>query len=415
MNAFECHSCRRSLERRASGLSAAEALLLEEHLAGCGECAEQAHWLSSLRELSEPRELELSAVQREVVFERALRQARTQSIAPARPAFALPMFAGLGVLASVLLVWFVAGRFVKAPGASDVSSQPVVATLTDGEQRVATSAQTLQLAHATVEVRAGSTVRWNARAADLELVSGSVQVDVDPRPEQPFSVSTQDFRAHVLGTRFEVAMREVLVSHGRVRVSALDGTELRVLGANERFVLDASQADAGTPAQSAQLAPKERPVRDESKLEPKVDGARDDKRDDKRDDERARAAGHLLDEARQHVASRQLELARKTLASALEQRLSMAERAEALTLRADCARLEGNRAGALRGYLRVAQAFSSLPAGENALFMAARLEIERGHSDEASRLLTRYAKTYPNGRFLHEVRARQRELGAQER
>ena len=74
--------------------------------------------------------------------------------------------------------------------------------------------------------------------------------------------------------------------------------------------------------------------------------------------------------------------------------------------------VDGDRGAAVEAYLRVARAFAELPAGENALFAAARLEADRQRSAAAAQLLERYLERYPHGRFEREARARLRALSA---
>jgi outer membrane protein assembly factor BamD (BamD/ComL family) len=64
----------------------------------------------------------------------------------------------------------------------------------------------------------------------------------------------------------------------------------------------------------------------------------------------------------------------------------------------------------VRMYLDVAERFSDLSAGEVALFAAARLQANRGVSAEARRLLHRYLKRYPEGRFARDAADRLRIL-----
>ena len=75
-------------------------------------------------------------------------------------------------------------------------------------------------------------------------------------------------------------------------------------------------------------------------------------------------------------------------------------------LRAECALVAGDAAGASAAYLHVARSFARLPAGENALFAAARIERERGASAQAARILEQYLERYPDGRFAKEARNR---------
>jgi tetratricopeptide (TPR) repeat protein len=209
----------------------------------------------------------------------------------------------------------------------------------------------------------------------------------------------------VLGTRFTVALREVSVERGRVRVVAPDGREVRVLVAGQRY----SVADGGNV-----LAP----------VAPLVHEAHE-----ANDTDEAHGAGHasepsaephrahvdgalLLSDARTQLADRQLERARASVDAALSAQLAPSERAEAMTLRAECALMAGDHAAAVQAYLRVARSFAQLPAGENALFSAARLEMERGRNQEAQRSLQQYLARYPQGRFVKETRLRLRTLGA---
>ncbi len=253
----------------------------------------------------------------------------------------------------------------------------------------ATGPVTFALAHAKVTLRPSSSPRWNASQHDVVLSSGSVLVDVDPGPKQPFSVTTPNFRVLVLGTRFSVSLEGVSVERGRVRVVATDGHELRVLGAGEGVVA----ADEISAAHDEPVAPTPS-ARGEAPHRARVDAAA------------------LLSEARTQLAARNLVLAQRAIAAALADELLPSQQAEALTLRAECALAAGDSEGGVQAYLRVARSFVTLLAGENALFSAARLDMDRGHTEEGARLLRSYLARYPHGRFVKEAQLRLHTLGA---
>jgi tetratricopeptide (TPR) repeat protein len=119
----------------------------------------------------------------------------------------------------------------------------------------------------------------------------------------------------------------------------------------------------------------------------------------------------LLREARAQLAEQHVADARRSLEAALAAARNDGERAEALSLRAECALVAGDLGGAVEAYLRVARSYSSRPAGENALFAAARLEAERGRTAAAATLFERYLSRYPDGRFVKEAGQRLRDLG----
>jgi hypothetical protein len=73
--------------------------------------------------------------------------------------------------------------------------------------------------------------------------------------------------------------------------------------------------------------------------------------------------------------------------------------------------VSGDAAGARDAYLTVAEHFAALPAGQTALFAAARIEAEHGDKALALRLLARYLQRYPQGHFAKEAAARSKALG----
>ncbi len=396
-----CLRAERLLERRASGLGAADALILEEHLASCERCNEQARMLSALRSVVNGQNVTLSAPVRQRAIAGAWAGAQAQRATVPRVR-SWQLQAGFALVAAALLGFFARGAFLAGthpalrPSAAVASvprvAPPTLAAVPDGASLHATSATgpvTFALAHAKVTLRPSSSARWNASQHEVVLSSGSVLVDVDPGPKQPFSVTTPSFRVLVLGTRFSVSLDGVSVERGRVRVVASDARELRVLGAGESFVA----ADAEGSSHDGLEAPTPS-ARSEAPHRARVDAAA------------------LLSEARTQLAARKLVLARRAIGAALASELLPSEQAEALTLRAECALAAGDSEGGVQAYLRVARSFVSLPAGENALFSAARLDMDRGHTEEGARLLRSYLARYPQGRFVKEAQLRLHTLGA---
>jgi TolA-binding protein len=396
-------SCLRAgslIAARAAGLSRADGLWLEEHIHACMPCTREAELLSGVRAILLDAEPELSSEARNRAIRRSLHAHRRGTASPTSRAPVRPFMMGLG-FATALALLAIAGM-LRRDDASGVATPPAVAAaaiprveqpvvvMSDADRlqagaRVHTKERVhVIFAHASVELAPGSDAQWNGASRELSLRSGAVIVEVDPEPHRSFSVATNDFRAEVLGTRFEVTPSSVSVSRGRVRVAALDGRERAVLNAGERYDLE---------AEAAVLAPK-RAKRSEARkpvsnaaptpvLPPDV--------------------AALLTEARDALATDRFEQARRAIDRALSAQPAGATRAEALTLRAELLSAQGNRAGAVAAYLEVATRFQSMPAGENALFAAARM-----HDDAAAakKLLAQYLERYPRGRFVVEAKYR---------
>ena len=95
---------------------------------------------------------------------------------------------------------------------------------------------------------------------------------------------------------------------------------------------------------------------------------------------------------------------------ALELRGSRANAAEAHTILAECAQMAGQPRAAVERYLLVARRYSNLPAGETALFAAARIEANAGHLQAARDLFERYLERYPDGTLRAEAERRLRAI-----
>jgi len=454
----DCWRAGRLIFGREAGLSAAAALTLEEHLTTCARCSADAQQLDGLRELSDLGASPLKRAVRERAVLRALATTVSSPELASRPVLAPDWLrpSAYGALAAIALV--VAGVWLRAgtdPRATVVSSGRLVSGELDFEGEAVRSGGPLELAgllqtrsgavvelaHATVQLRAGTRADWNGRTHAVSLREGSLVADVDPARKASFSVETASFRAIVLGTRFEVAPTQVKVWHGQVRVVALDGRELARLSAGQSHsVLAPSRIPPAAAADSEAAEPAPVAVTQgeltRSEARPGRSSARAGARAKRAlEHERARATktrvveadgggrttpaegpaesvADLLDRARVELAGRRVKGARALVDRALAASFEPSARAEALSLRAECALVAGDAAAAVRGYLEVAERYASLPAGESALFAAARTEVDRKAFERARPALERYLARYPNGRFTKEARARLRELTA---
>ncbi len=186
--------------------------------------------------------------------------------------------------------------------------------------------------------------------------------------ERKLRVITPRFHVVVIGTSFAVTHRQVEVYKGRVKVLTPSGAVLA-----ER--LEAGSRWSMVPVGTRAVAP----------VKKVVDTAK------------------LLRQARAALAKHQVGPAREHLKTAMAQRLSPAASAEAGTLLAEAALIEGKLAQATELYLRVAERYRNLSAGQNALYAAARLAAKRGSKPVARKLFKRYLERYPKGRFRQEA------------
>ena len=405
------------LDRRAAGLSAAEALRLEEHLASCERCSEDARLLDGLRALSDTQRHDARGActhacdrsrvctgARTAPARASVRSRRPQCDSARRSRWLRRLrsrcAAGLNQPATP------APR--PAPPwrrGADGARGPCARRHGRGRRPAASCRRTTRLARRVArqrgcapgtgtgqfELRAGSDVRWNAGARVLRVEAGSVLADVDPSAHQSFVVETARFRVLVLGTRFEVTQDGVRVERGRVRVVAPDGSVLAErVDAGQQYVVAGEAATARPEA-----APRAARARAQCKA-----GAR---------------AGRCRSLARTCARSARRET-RERCAGGDRQRARTASGDTRARRSADAARgvcVGRGRPGRRgRAYQRVAHSFAASPAGENALFAAARIEAERGHSAAAVQLLERDLEQYPHGRFEQEARARLQKLSA---
>jgi hypothetical protein len=399
------------LGQRPEGLSTRERLAIEDHLAGCLACRETARLGDTLRRLAETAQRQARTGSIERAVSRGLLAAnehaqphRTRSI----------VLRGIGALAGIVVAAAVALFVFDArdphdenAGRGDRTDSPpsgdrIVAGRVLIENRVrmlgdavrsgvslrADGTAEIVLAHARITLAAGAEVVWDAERATVSLRDGSIDVAVDPRAKRAFRVTTARFMVDVLGTRFRVDADSVTVVEGRVRVSDLAGAVL---------------ADSLAPGAAWRV--------------PNVPvAAREDTRQELRDPAPRREPPPVrvqlhLERARGHLARRDTTAARRELDIALTGNPTRRERADAALLRAECAFIDGDSAGAVRLYLAVHAQHADSVAGETALFAAARLEARAGHHAAARDLLARYLERYPEGSFRVEATTR---LGALE-
>jgi hypothetical protein len=384
-----CDAARARITARASGLTSAQRIALEEHVESCAACAAVAREIDALSTVLDGGP-SLSASARERVVERALGRAvaggaEVDLLEPSPRIYLGGARATLGALALAaaaiaVAVWLWRSDSGEAPGdvpAPFATDEPERAPAPNIEQEVAPEreidsfersldeGEVLELAHARLEAMERSRIAFDADTTTVALVEGSILFDVDPSAGAPFAVAYAEHRIEVIGTRFVVGNGEVRVMEGTVRVRDARGRVRATLG--EGRTLDLAPAE---PETSEELA-------------------------------RARA---LL--SRRDVAGA------RAILRALERRpLRPAERAEAGSLVAEAHALSSENGRAIEAYLSVVEAHPDLPAGENALFAAARLAA-RTRDTRATALFERYLARYPNGRFADEARSRLHRGGA---
>ena len=208
-----------------------------------------------------------------------------------------------------------------------------------------------------IVVAADSDVR--RASIDHALLLDSGRVDVDG---EGMRIVTPRFAVDVTGTA-TVSPRRVSVQHGSARIVGLDGKPLTRLEAGGSWMLPVSH-----------------PVAD------------------------AFSASKLIERARTAFTAGQYASAKRDAEAALNASPSRTQTAEARTILAECAQATGALDDALNRYQDIATRFADLPAGETALFAAARLEAGRGHAAAARTLSEQYLARYSSGRFADDAR-----------
>ena len=399
MRGRACRVAGRLLDQRGAGLSDAERVRLESHLESCAHCTADADALAALTNLTADLPA-LSTFARNRAINAALcgpgeapRRTRPRrrwlvpvaTSAAAAAAAAILMFAFAGAdkgererVDVSLPPPLPADHLVM--GAVDIAGQAALPGAAIPAQTVitATDASELVIAHARIALEPGSALLWRDQHDTVELRAGAIHVRVDPVPKRRLRVTTTAFTVEVVGTEFTVARDRVTVTTGRVRVLSPSDTLLAELGAGDEW----ARSEVASHRPTTDQPRRDRPA---SPRPPQPDHAA------------------ILSSARSALASGDTGAAEAAIARVLASSQSQSERAEAHTLRAECALVEGQTALAERRYLAVADRYRDLAAGENALFAAARLAASDG---DATELLRRYLERYPDGRFIKEARRR---------
>jgi len=415
MKSIACISIGSLLSKRASGLSGAERLRLEEHLQTCAACRDDAYALDVITAITRSPELpSLGGRARERAIAGALMHATrkpTPELMPARSRSSLRVWAGAGLVAAaaaavVLVVTSGDNReTVRAAAASDDAALLVAGDVTAGGSAVEVGSRIepgadmathqgarLLVGRAEIEIDPASEIAWQPEVETLSLRTGAVRASVKRDPSRTFRVVTETFVVEVVGTRFEVTPESVEVYEGTVRIVGPDGDVL-VAALTEGESWQAGVAAKTTPKKKrAHKRPRKRTKQTVEVAEVEAD------------------VGALLTSARSHLASKSVDSAKEDIQRALDAEPNRKEQAEAYSLIAECALVSGEAAKAARLYLQVADKYRGLPAAENALFAAARIEANAGHAAEARDKLELYLERYPSGRFQAEAKRRLSEL-----
>ena len=430
-----CRNVETALGRPAHTLSEAERLHLEHHLSECGECRDVSALSRTVGDMiqSAPRGLSESARERAIAgaFERA---AHAQPV-PRAARWGLPT--GFVVAAAALLllglrVWHAEPQRgeVLATTMPKIAEQPALRDTTssvaapgsgggastdddDDAWIESASGDTRQFAGAHVKLAPGTRLRFARAANTLELWSGEITLDVEHQHERPFAVLTQSFRVEVLGTQFVVSPAQVTVLRGHVQVRER---------ANDALIADLHTGQhyrrLATGAASRTSTMKPSPAK--QGMSRAQEATRTSSRQHVSDGVSApvhsvvdtvspaipsESASELIRQTRAALGSADVSNARKLLQRAERAAQQVGERAEVGMLEAECELLARKPAAAVRAYLRVADRFATLSAGENALFAAAQLRLRERDTGAARGLFERYLLRYPQGRFADEARA----------
>ncbi len=409
------------LERRSPALSHAERLRVEGHLAECERCRQDHTTMLGVVQLVDERvEASLKANVQERAIARAMLGARDGERAVPGELVALEArgnrwvwgLAGAAAIALFAVGFTRSWRGASAPQAALVQApaadRVVAGWLSVAGQRLASGAavpthrelapsETLRvsLAHAQLSVTGAQSLSWSPEDRAVMLRGGVADVSVDPTLHQSFRVETPLFSVNVVGTEFRVVPDGVSVTRGRVRVLSPSGERWADLGPGQRWSYT-PPARAELTAAEASAAPGEPTAMSPA---PNANSATS-----------GLTAAELLARARHRVASGNARGALADLDAVLAARSARSQQAEALTLKGDCALVQGDARGAVRQYLDVSRRFSGSRAAETALFAAARTEADAGDKAQAKRLLASYQQRYPSGQFSGEVAARLRIL-----
>jgi TolA-binding protein len=401
-----CRTVRPWLHRDSASIDEADRLVLEEHVQGCSDCLRDRDSLLGVRALVHvlpTRPLRANEVQR--VIAKALLDTREQE--PAREPFVAgrSRWAVLGfavAMIAVLVVW-IATRI----------DEPAVVAMDTGPRVIDTPTE-----H--VEIAAASVYRWTPDV--LWLDEGTAAIDA--RRTTPLRITTPRFSVDATRAEYRVTTTNVTVTRGTVRVFGSYGEMIvPALHAGETWTLPyiaAGASGAGPSNLSAAGASASGDGSSNANAAGTGPGASGDGSSDVNaaagtgdstssgdagaDSRDPSAAAMHLSRARKAFARSECKAVRTQATAALATDATRAQAAEAHTLLAECAQLEGRLDEAAASYDSIATRFAGLPAGETALIALARLEHNRGNTSAARGAYQRYLKRYPEGRFADDAR-----------
>jgi len=306
----------------------------------------------------------------------------------------------LGVMGAALYLMF------ARPNAAPSIAAPSLVWL-GAETRHLSGGEACAAAHAVIHANAPSEVRFDATHANVVLASGSLTVEVDPAPRRPFSVSTPAFTVHVLGTGFTVTEDSVRVAHGAVRVELnRQGSVVARLGAGQEWHLPTPSMEPEVVAENDGAAIEAPMPSPEVVAVARVESPRQPV-------ERAEPNA-LLSRARTALAEGRPNDAARAISTVLRASPTRAQRAEARTLSAELAMLQGAEDQARDLYMEVGRGYPDLAAGDLAFYAAVRLSLRQRDTAAQRALLTEYLNAYPRGRFRRSAERRLVERALQE-
>jgi hypothetical protein len=356
----------------AATLSDADRLRLEQHLPHCRTCREDRASFALLREAGATLPHESIGPRGHArAIARALLEGSAASPTPAPNRLRWSFVAiGAAAAAAAVVIAVATLRREEPVAAIDAPAlpappdqlapapeppQPVVVELRGAERRE------VELDGVRARLDEGSVARWDATAATLEIDDGVIDLSVS----RAVTLRTREFVVQIAAADLRVTPTEIEISRGTVLLTPSGGEAVQ-LEAGDRW-----------PHRAEPTAKREQPT--------------------------ARA---LLAKARTAFAAGAHADAERYADAALDADPSRAETAEARTVLAECAQALGRTDDAIARYRAIADRFADLPAGETALFTAARLEARRGRDAEARDLFGLYLERYPAGRLADDARRR---------
>lgn len=418
-----CRDVETSLGRPLPTLSEAERLHLEQHLSECDTCRRESALSRVVGDMIRAAPSNLSESARERALSGAF--ARAANAPPVSQGATRRLRVGLGVAAAAVLLLGSSVLLIKQSGSDVVGRAAPLTTAVQAAGAVATrvaddvgavpteetwvesiTGESRTFGGARVAMAERTRVRFQRATNTLELSQGQVTLDVEPQHERPFAVLTQGFRVEVLGTQFVVSPEHVTVLGGHVEVRDRESNRLiSDLRAGQSYRQPTLSA-ATTTSTTVDVAPSTNEpaaaARKARRGSHQVGAAANDA---PRPTPAEESVGELIRKARSALGEGDVDAARTLVHRAEKAARLTSDRAEVATLDAECELLARRPTQAIAAYLRVADRYASLRAGENALFAAAQLSLREREAGSARKLFERYLTRYPAGRFADEARA----------